>query len=179
MFSSGVALHITVLLRQQCDCLMTLLRTRQHNALHCDNKVCHVLTLLCTLHRASCTGGAFAAHRRAQRQHLAQHPPAPESTVDAAARTRLAAAAAAQSAQDNTHLLDTTESTLKFGTLCMVLHYLHAMAAVRRERESWSTGMLEPLDSGGASQQQQHRPHTVERLKMVSYCSYWYCYCLC
>jgi hypothetical protein len=60
----------------------------------------------------------------------------------------------------------------------MVLHYLHAMAAVRRERESWSTaGSLEPLDSGGASQQQQHRPHTVERLKMVSYCYYCYHHC--
>lgn len=69
--------------------------------------------------------------------------------------------------EDQQHLLQETETTMKFGLFSMVQGYLHAMRLVQREKESWSGRG----DAIGKDVDTHFRtPQTLERKKMVQVC---------
>jgi len=62
--------------------------------------------------------------------------------------------------RDNKHLLDETETTLKFGQFMMTLMYFRAMGFVHREKETWSG------ESDEISNVKKKKTKSDERMRM-------------
>ncbi|CAM9590838.1 unnamed protein product [Chrysoparadoxa australica] len=86
--------------------------------------------------------------------------------MEGSAQTRVRKEQKARSAMSQEHLLETTETSLKFAVLTMTISYLQVMQKVRRERLSW--GVIGEARGDSTAKSTYKLPRTKERKQMVA-----------